>query len=279
MASCDGASNVSQTLGDGGGGRGGVSGSGGLGGGGGGGRGYSGGDAVAVHSGGGAAGAVAVSAAVSLAGARVVAGRWGGGDGDFHVVAGSTWLVLAARGGARDREAWVWAINAAIAAATPTPAPAQMVAQTMSAWGAHTLAVRSTGGGGIGGSTVGKGTHQRPGSAPTPPSAGLGQETRAALAVLTRMASAFEAADGARHADQDANDEAAEEEESGGGGVTAHFLFNFTVEAIRRENRDEAEEGKTSSLLLHVDVERRVIEAYALRRRGGPGGGGIGGRA
>jgi hypothetical protein len=36
---------------------------------------------------------MAVSAAVSLAGARVVAGRWGGGDGDFHVVAGSTWLV------------------------------------------------------------------------------------------------------------------------------------------------------------------------------------------
>jgi hypothetical protein len=81
----------------------------------------------------------------------------------------------------------------------------------------------------------------------------------------------------------DGGEEEAEEEEGGGGevqlGLTAHFLFNFTVEAIRREHRGGAEVGKSSSLLLHVDVERRVLEAYALRRGNAPGGGSGRGRA
>ena len=174
----------------------------------------------------------------------------------------------------------MWSINAAIAATTPARAPTQKVVQTINAWGADTFATQSTGGSGGGGGRGTEGMLRRPGSAapPTTASASLGQETRAALAALSRMVSEL---DGRR---DDAHDgSAVEAEERGGedegGGVTAHFLFNFTVEAIRREDRGGAEEGKPSSLLLHVDVERRVIEAYALRRggKGGGNGGGTGG--
>ena len=91
--------------------------------------------------------------------------------------------------------------------------------------------------------------------------AALGQDTRAGLAEMSRMAAALE--DGTRDADRDGNYddgngwaeeeeaewEAEEEEEEGwdGGGevqlgLTAHFLFNFTVEAIRREHRGGAQE-------------------------------------
>ena len=96
---------------------------------------------------------------------------------------------------------------------------------------------------------------------------GLDAETRAALANATRMALALRRPP-PRAGSND--DEKSDKDvlvldrywRSVELGVTAHFLFSFTVDAVRRRGATTT----TSTVLLRVDTERAVIEGYAARR-------------
>jgi hypothetical protein len=257
--------------------------------------------------------------------------------------------VLAARGGARERDEWLRALNAAIAAAdedeeeeevrlSSSSVKKNVTRGDMEAWGAGCAGGEHGAGsaewtkrrrrGGSGGGKYdpsglahspnhpGTGVTLRTAAAPArepplwsdgrAPSAALGRDTRAALADVSNMAAALKAEADDNDNDEDEDDEREQEQEGDeddddvmhpGLGLTTHFLFNFTVEAIRyqrgtttaaakktsRTSRAGAgEDASTSSsssatssspLLLHVDVERKVIEAYAMRRGRGRGEG------
>ena len=100
---------------------------------------------------------------------------------------------------------------------------------------------------------------------------GLDAETRVALANATRMALALRRPPPRAGSNIAANDDEKSDKDvlvldrywcSVELGVTAHFLFSFTVDAVRGRGATTT----SSTVLLRVDTERAVIEGYAARR-------------
>ena len=188
---------------------------------------------------------VRVTDALSLDERSIITVRKGAADGEFDVVAadGSVRLALAALdsdpGGAAG---WIDALKASV---------------------------------GIGEIKGGDGfADENAGASSSAPRRrrGLDAETRAALANATRMALALRRPPpraGSNIAGSN-DDEKSDKDvlvldrywRSVELGVTAHFLFSFTVDAVRGRGATTT----SSTVLLRVDTERAVIEGYAARR-------------
>ena len=207
---------------------------------------------------GGRASPLAIHFAASLADARVVsrAPRWNaGGGGEFDLVFGGGRLVLAApRGGRRERDAWVAALERAAARTDG----AENLRAEKSAEKENDDVV----------------------------SAALDAATRATLAEAKRVAAAMRLDFGEARSVSDEED--ADDREDGSKhapervlvldrfwrraalGVGAHFLFNFSAEVLpETEDARRKQKHKTKRrVLLHVDVERDAVEAYVDGGRG-----------
>ena len=211
---------------------------------------------------------VRVTDAVSLDESAVVTVRRGAAPGEFDVVTGDgrARLALAALDSdPRGAEGWIDALREGAGVAGPRGnVPGDVRGKAGEADGRT-------------GASFGD-ENEHAGAAPGRPRrwAGLDAETRAALADATRTAIALNRAprtrgqpesDGVRHPRGG----------SGGGGdvlvldrywrsvelgLTAHFLFSFTVDAVRGPSGGETR----SAVTLRVNVEGCAIEGYAARR-------------
>ena len=227
---------------------------------------------------GGRASPLAIHFAASLADARVIsrAPRWNaGGGGEFDLVFGGGRLVLAApRGGRHERDAWTTALERA-----------------------------ALGGARLGGAAKPRGAEtpsrgrENVSASDVPMSSALTAATRAAVAEARRVADAtcLDFGDARSVFDDDVEGDAETSAAARGDrervsvpdafrrsparGVGAHFLFNFTAEVLpdsrnaTRAGADEAARPRRrlarARVLLHVDVERNAVEAYADPRARG----------
>ena len=209
---------------------------------------------------GGRASLLSIHFAASLADARVVerAPRWNaGGGGEFDLVFNWGRLVLAApRGGRRERDAWVQALERA---AGKTDRKEDRAEKKQSA--------------------------EKENDDKRVVSAALDAATRAALAEAKRVAAAMRLDFGeARSVSDEENADDEEEEDKpervlvldrfwrrAALGVGAHFLFNFSAEVLQtstEELRGKQKHKRKKRVLLHVDVERDAVEAYVDGGRG-----------
>ena len=238
---------------------------------------------------GGRASPLAIHLAASLADARVVtrAPRWNaGGGGEFDVLFGGGRLVLAApRGGRRERDAWVAALERA--------------ARGESSFGKHLEKSRERVFGGETPETPFPGRENVSENVSVSLSSALDAATRATLAEARRVAGAMrlDFGDARSVSDDDVEEKLASENtrapererervlvldrfwRSAALGVGAHFIFNFSVEGLperdpsrnRRASPEARRERRRAKrrVLLHVDVERDAVEAYAGPRARG----------